>query len=94
MISSLFIDEIIPHNDQVLTCSAIAVDLDEEIQVQFSWEINGDEYQGATIDLSTISVLPMESVTYVVPMSSMNMVKVMKSLVLLSLAIDNQQCLW
>ena len=66
IISALFIDTIIPYNDQNITCSATAIDLDEELELEFNWLIQEQLYFGATVDLSTKHVMPNDSVTCIV----------------------------
>ena len=63
ILSALFIDTIIPYNDQNITCSANAIDLDEELELEFHWLIQGQLYSGATVDLSTTHAMPHDAVT-------------------------------
>ena len=51
------------YNDSVLTCSATVADGDEALNADFEWNINGNIYSGATFDLSSVGVLPQDSIT-------------------------------
>lgn len=50
------------YNDDVLTCSAIATDIDQSVSVSYAWDVDGQVFSGATLDLASISVDPMDQV--------------------------------
>ncbi len=46
------------YNDSILTCTGTATDIDQTITPDFQWTINGQVYQGATLDLATTPSMP------------------------------------
>ena len=46
------------YNDSIVTCTATPTDPDETIQETYQWLINGISYAGASVDLSSLSLLP------------------------------------
>lgn len=51
------------YNDDTLTCSAIATDIDQSVTVSYAWDVDGQIYTGASLDLSVLSVLPTAEIT-------------------------------
>lgn len=59
VVNSVEIDPTNPvYNDTVLTCTGTASDIDQSITPAYQWTINGQTYSGATLDLTTVGVLP------------------------------------
>ena len=50
------------YNASILTCVAAASDSDEVVTIDYSWNIDGLSYSGSTLDLSTTSIQPNQSV--------------------------------
>ena len=46
------------YNDDVLSCSATASDVDQSVTPSYTWDVNGNTYIGSTLNLSNVSVLP------------------------------------
>lgn len=53
------------YNDDILSCSATGTDLDENVSVSYAWDVDGQVYSGATLDLRTLSVYPTDQITCV-----------------------------
>lgn len=51
------------YNDSILTCSAVATDVDESVNVAYTWQINGSVYTGSTLDLSSYSIEVGDAIT-------------------------------
>ena len=51
------------YNDDVLTCTASATDIDQLVSVSYSWEVNNQTVSGATLDLSSVVSMPTDTVT-------------------------------
>ena len=50
-------------NEDTLTCSATSDDADETLTPTYTWMVDGVNYAGATIDLSTVGAMPNDVVT-------------------------------
>ena len=50
------------YNDSTLTCSATATDLDQVVSISYAWNVGGQTFVGATLDLSTLSISPTTEV--------------------------------
>ena len=50
------------YNDDILTCSATATDVDQAVVVSYAWDVNGQVFTGATLDVSVLSVMPTTSI--------------------------------
>ena len=46
------------YNDTILTCTGTASDIDQTIAPTFQWTVDGQTYSGASLDLSTVGVMP------------------------------------
>ena len=46
------------YNDTMLTCTAVASDVDQLVTPTYAWTVNGVTYSGATLDLSTTTAVP------------------------------------
>ena len=57
-ITAVTISNAAPLNDDVITCAATAADADEALPISYTWLAGGVSYFGASLDLSTTSVLP------------------------------------
>ena len=51
------------YNDATLFCSATASDADETVSVSYTWDVNGQMATGASVDLTSYSVMPGDSVS-------------------------------
>lgn len=51
------------YNDSVLTCSATASDADETVTPTYEWFVGSNTYSGATLDLSSTSAMPTDTIT-------------------------------
>ena len=51
------------YNDDILTCLAIASDIDQSITPSYTWNVNGNTYIGTSLDLSNVSALPSDIIS-------------------------------
>jgi formylglycine-generating enzyme required for sulfatase activity len=62
-ITSVTIDTTNPYNDDVIQCSAVADDLDETLVPEFTWTVNSSMYTGSSLDISTTTAMPTNTIT-------------------------------
>lgn len=60
------------YNDSVLSCSVTASDVDESVIESYIWNVNGNTYNGASLDLSITGAFPADSVECIASVSDSN----------------------